>query len=136
MRPLSTIVLLFVANTFMTYAWYGHLRDLKDRPLLVAILVSWGVALVEYCFQVPANRLGWANGHGPFTLGQLKVIQEVITMTVFAAFAVGYMKQQLSLNYLWASLCLVAAAFFILRDGPPAPLPAPGPAQPTAPPAP
>ncbi|MBM4112384.1 MAG: DMT family protein [Phycisphaerae bacterium] len=129
MRFLSPIALLFVANIFMTYAWYGHLRDLKDRPLVLAILASWGVALVEYCFQVPANRLGYADGQGPFTLGQLKVIQEVITMIVFAAFALWYFKQQLTLNYLWASLCLVAAAWFIFRDGvsatPPAPLPAP-----------
>lgn len=125
MRPLTPIALLVVSNVFMTYAWYGHLRDLKDRPLLVAILVSWGVALLEYCFQVPANRMGFANGHGPYTLGQLKVVQEVITMVVFAVFALVYMRQQLTLNYLWGSLCLVAAAWFIFRDGAPAATPVP-----------
>lgn len=130
MRFISPIALLFVANIFMTYAWYGHLRDLKDRPLAIAILASWGIALVEYCFQVPANRLGFDQGQGPFTLGQLKVIQEVVTMIVFAVFAVWYMKQQLTLNYLWASLCLVAAAWFIFRDAAQTAAPAAGLAAP------
>jgi len=126
MRPLTPIALLFVANIFMTYAWYGHLRDMKHKPLFMVIVASWMVAFLEYCFQVPANRYGFADGRGPYTLGQLKVIQEVITMVVFAGFALGYMRQQLTLNYLWASLCLVGAAFFIFRDqAPPVPLPAP-----------
>lgn len=126
MRPITPIVLLVFSNVFMTYAWYGHLRDLRDKPLIIAIVVSWLVAFFEYCFQVPANRYGFADGHGPFTLGQLKVIQEVITMIVFAGFAVAYMKQPITMNYLWASLCLVAAAFFIFRDqAPPVPAPAP-----------
>lgn len=116
MRPLTTIVLLVLSNIFMTYAWYGHLRDMRHRPLIFAIVVSWLIAFFEYCLQVPANRYGFDNGQGPFTLGQLKVVQEVITMVVFAVFALGYMKQPLSWNYLWASLCLVAAAFFIFRD--------------------
>jgi len=105
------VLLLLGSNLFMTYAWYGHLRDLRDKPLLVAILVSWGVALLEYCLQVPANRLGSTV----YSLPQLKVIQEVITMVVFAAFCVLYMKQRLSLDFLWAGLCLVAAAYFMFR---------------------
>lgn len=116
MRAFTPILLLVVANCFMTYAWYGHLRDLRSKPLVLAIVASWMVAFLEYCFQVPANRMGFGDGHGPYTLGQLKVIQEVLTMIVFAAFAVGYLKQQLTLNYLWASLCLVGAVFFIFRD--------------------
>ncbi|MBX3354791.1 MAG: DMT family protein [Phycisphaeraceae bacterium] len=116
MRPFTPILLLAIANIFMTYAWYGHLRDLKHRTLIVAIVASWLVAFFEYCFQVPANRLGFGDGQGPYTLGQLKVIQEVLTMTIFAAFAAGYLRQPITLNYLWASLCLVGAAFFIFRD--------------------
>lgn len=116
MRQLMPIALLVFANIFMTYAWYGHLRDFKHKPLMLVILLSWMIAFFEYCLQVPANRLGYGDGSGPFTLGQLKVTQEVITMIVFAGFAIGYMKQPLTLNYLWASLCLVAAAFFIFRD--------------------
>lgn len=100
------------------------------QALAIAIIASWLVAFLEYCFQVPANRLGFGDGAGPFTLGQLKVIQEVVTMSVFALFAVGYMRQPLTTNYLWASLCLVAAAFFIFRDRAPgmaAALPSPAP---------
>lgn len=105
------LLLLVGSNLFMTYAWYGHLRDMRSRPLLIVILVSWGVALLEYCLQVPANRLGasW------FSLPQLKVAQEIITMLVFAAFCVFYMKQKLTLDYLWAGLALVVAAFFMFR---------------------
>ena len=110
---LKTILLLSVSNLFMTYAWYGHLKDLKDKPLLLAVLLSWGVALFEYCFQVPANRMGAQV----MSLGQLKVTQEVITMIIFALFAVFYMGAPLSRNYLWASLCLVGAAYFMFRDG-------------------
>ncbi|MBK9041193.1 MAG: DMT family protein [Bdellovibrionales bacterium] len=109
----QTVVLLGVSNIFMTYAWYGHLRDFKGRALILAILVSWGVAFFEYCFQVPANRIGSEY----FTLPQLKVIQEIITMTVFSGFAIFYMGAPLSRNYLYASVCLIAAAYFIFRDG-------------------
>jgi uncharacterized protein (DUF486 family) len=110
---MKTIIMLLISNVFMTYAWYGHLKTLRDKPLWVAIAVSWGVALLEYCFQVPANRAG----AGTFSLGQLKVIQEVITMTVFAGFATWYMGVPLTRNFLYAGLCLVAAAFFMFRDG-------------------
>ena len=108
---MPTICLLVVSNVFMTYAWYGHLKDLRSRPLWIAILASWGVAFLEYCFQVPANRIGY----GRFSLGQLKVIQEVITMVVFMAFAALYMKRPVSLDFLWATLCLVGAAYFMFR---------------------
>ncbi|MBM4370379.1 MAG: DMT family protein [Deltaproteobacteria bacterium] len=110
------ILLLVVSNVFMTYAWYGHLKDLRDRSLPLVILAAWGVAFFEYCFQVPANRLGFRL----FTLPQLKVIQEVITMAVFAAFSVVYMRQPLRLDFLWAGLCLVAAAYFMFRGVRPA----------------
>jgi uncharacterized protein (DUF486 family) len=95
----------------MTYAWYGHLKDLKSKPLWIAILCSWLVAFFEYCFQVPANRLGQQF----FSLPQLKVIQEIITMMIFACFALFYMKTPLTKNYIYASLCLVLAAYFIFR---------------------
>lgn len=106
------LVLLTISNVFMTVAWYGHLKSLKDSPLWMVILISWGVALLEYCFQVPANRLG----SGFFTLPQLKIIQEVITMIVFAGFSVWYMKVPLKLDYLWASFCLLGAVYFIFRS--------------------
>ncbi|MCB9072741.1 MAG: DMT family protein [Bdellovibrionaceae bacterium] len=106
-----TILLLFISNIFMTFAWYGHLKNLKNSPLIYAILISWGIALFEYMFQVPANRIGAQQ----YSLGQLKVIQEVITMIVFAGFAYLYMKQPLRLDYLWAGLCLVGAAYFMFR---------------------
>ncbi|HOA12839.1 MAG TPA: DMT family protein [Myxococcota bacterium] len=105
------IFLLVFSNIFMTYAWYGHLKDMRARPLLLAIVASWGVAFFEYCLQVPANRIGF----GVYSLGQLKVLQEVITMCVFFFFATLYMKEKLTLDYLWASLCLVAAAYFMFR---------------------
>ncbi len=108
---LRTVALLFLSNVFMTYAWYGHLKTLSHKPVYVAILVSWGVAFFEYCFQVPANRIG----HGYFTLSQLKIIQEVITMVVFSLFAIFFMKEQLSRNFVYASLCLVGAVYFIFR---------------------
>lgn len=108
------ILLLVLSNIFMTYAWYGHLRDFRSRPLLIVIVISWGVAFFEYLLQVPANRLGSAL----FTLPQLKVIQEVLAMGVFAAFCTIYMKQQLTWDYLWAGLCLVGAAFFMFRQMP------------------
>lgn len=107
-----TIALLTISNLFMTYAWYGHLKDFKSKPLMIAILVSWGVALLEYCFQVPANRIGAQY----FTLPQLKIIQEVITMAVFAGFAYFYMKANITVNYLYAGICLLGAVYFIMRD--------------------
>ena len=94
------VLLLVLSNLFMTYAWYGHLRDFRSTHLVLVILISWGIAFFEYCLQVPANRLGAAV----YTLPQLKVMQEVITMTVFAAFCFFYMKEKISLDYLWASL--------------------------------
>jgi hypothetical protein len=109
-KALSALMLVG-SNVFMTYAWYGHLKDLKGRPIVLAILASWGVAFFEYCLQVPANRIGYRV----FSLGQLKVIQEVITMGVFALFSVVYMREQPRLDFLWAGLCLVAAAFFMFR---------------------
>lgn len=108
-----TILLLGLSNIFMTVAWYGHLKNLRDKALWVAILVSWAIAFVEYCFQVPANRIGYSY----FSLPQLKVIQEIITMVVFASFAVWYMGVPISRNFLYASLCLIGAAYFIFRDG-------------------
>jgi len=98
----------------MTCAWYGHLRDLKSSPLWIAILVSWGVALLEYTLQVPANRIGFQQAG--WSLQQLKVMQEVITMAVFAAFAVLYMREKISMNFVWAGLCRIGAAWFMFRD--------------------
>lgn len=109
---MATIGLLFLSNVFMTFAWYGHLKSFKESALWVAIMVSWGIAFFEYVLQVPANRIGY----GQFTLPQLKIIQEVITMVVFAGFSVLYMKQNLKLDFLWAGLCLVGAVYFIFRS--------------------
>ncbi|MBC7160816.1 MAG: DMT family protein [Immundisolibacter sp.] len=95
----------------MTFAWYAHLRDLQHKPWLLAALISWGIALFEYLLQVPANRLGY----GPLSLAQLKVMQEIIALSVFVPFAVFYMHQPLRLDYLWAALCLIGAAYFIFR---------------------
>lgn len=108
-----TPLLLTFSNLFMTYAWYGHLRDMKASPLWIAIMVSWGVAFFEYCLQVPANRIGFQDAG--YSLQQLKVMQEIITMVVFAGFAAWYMRERLTLDFLWASLCLVGAAFFMFR---------------------
>lgn len=108
----SPIALLFLSNIFMTFAWYGHLKSLKDSALWVAVLISWGIAFFEYALQVPANRIGY----GQYTLPQLKIIQEVITMVVFAGFSVLYMKQSLKLDFLWAGLCLIGAVYFIFRS--------------------
>src|ERR1700759_789342 len=93
-----TIILLTVSNVFMTFAWYAHLRNLHDKPWFIAALISWGLALLEYLFQVPANRIGYSA----YSLGQLKILQEVITLSVFAPFAILYMHQPLKLNFLWA----------------------------------
>lgn len=107
----KTICLLILSNVFMTYAWYGHLKTLAGKPLWIAIMVSWGVAFFEYCFQVPANRIGYNH----FSLSQLKIIQEVITMVVFSVFAIFFMGETLNRNFFYASLCLVGAVFFIFR---------------------
>jgi len=113
MTAISTITLLTISNLFMTFAWYGHLKSMNNKPLIIAILVSWGIAFFEYCFQVPANRMGY----GHFSLSQLKIIQEVITLVVFVGFAVFYMGIKPSLNFVWAGLCMVCAVYFIFRDG-------------------
>ncbi|PZO13383.1 MAG: hypothetical protein DCE87_13265 [Betaproteobacteria bacterium] len=107
-----TIAMLLISNIFMTFAWYAHLKDMSQKPWIIAALISWGIALFEYLFQVPANRIGYTV----LSVGQLKVMQEIITLTVFAPFAVFYMKEPLKLDYLWAGLCLVGAAYFIFRD--------------------
>jgi uncharacterized protein (DUF486 family) len=108
---LRAALLLVGSNVFMTFAWYGHLRTLRDKPLLVAILVSWGIAFFEYVLQVPANRIGATT----LSLAQLKVMQEVITLIVFVPFAVLYMKQPIKMDFLWAGLCLVGAVYFVFR---------------------
>jgi uncharacterized protein (DUF486 family) len=105
----TTVVLLALSNVFMTFAWYGHLKHLRSSPWYVAALVAWAVALAEYLLQVPANRIGY----GRLSLGQLKIVQEVITLAVFVPFAVLYMGEGLKLNYLWAGLCLLGAVYFI-----------------------
>jgi uncharacterized protein (DUF486 family) len=109
---LQTILLLIASNVFMTFAWYAHLRNLAAQPWWIAALVSWFIALFEYLLQVPANRVGY----GPMTLPQLKIVQEIVALGVFAPFAVFYMGQPLKLDYLWASLCLVGAAYFMFRS--------------------
>lgn len=106
-----TALLLVCSNVFMTFAWYAHLRNLRARPLIVAVLVSWGIAFFEYLFQVPANRIGF----GSLSLSQLKILQEAITLVVFVPFAILYMKQPIKLDFLWAGLCLVGAVYFIFR---------------------
>src|SRR5512141_1691063 len=111
---LRTAGLLILSNIFMTFAWYAHLRNLSDRKWYIAALVSWGIALFEYLLQVPANRIGYTA----YSLGQLKILQEAITLTVFVPFAVLYMKQPLKLDYLWAGLCIVAAVYFVFRSHP------------------
>ena len=108
----KTIMLLVMSNLFMTYAWYGHLKTLAGRPWYVAALLSWGVALFEYLLMVPANRIGSTA----LSLGQLKIIQEVITLLVFVPFAVLYMRQPLKLDFLWAGLCVLGAVFFMFRS--------------------
>jgi len=107
----QTVLLLVASNVFMTFAWYAHLRNLSDRTWVIAALVSWGIALFEYLLQVPANRIG----HNELELGQLKIIQEVITLTVFVPFAWLYMREPVRLNYLWAALCMCGAVFFVFK---------------------
>ena len=107
----QTALLLTASNVFMTFAWYAHLKNLSDRPWWIAALASWGIALFEYLFQVPANRIGNTS----LNLAQLKILQEVITLTVFMPFAVLYMQQPLKLDFLWAALCILGAVYFIFR---------------------
>ncbi|MFN7944523.1 MAG: DMT family protein [Blastocatellia bacterium] len=109
---LRTIVLLILSNVFMTFAWYAHLKNLHTRKWYIASLASWGIALFEYLLQVPANRIGYTQ----LSLPQLKILQEVITLSVFAPFAVYYMNQPLRLDYLWAALCMLGAVYFIFRS--------------------
>ncbi len=108
---LRTAGLLICSNIFMTFAWYAHLKNLSDRPWFIAAIASWGIALFEYLLQVPANRIG----HTQLSVGQLKMLQEVITLSVFVPFALFYMKEPVRLNYLWAGLCLCGAVFFMFR---------------------
>lgn len=111
---LQTIVLLLASNVFMTFAWYGHLKNLATAPWYAAAIVSWGIALFEYLLQVPANRIGFQQAG--FSVGQLKIMQEVITLTVFVPFAMFYLKEPFKLDYLWAALCMVGAVYFIFRS--------------------
>ncbi len=108
---LATVGLLLVSNVFMTFAWYAHLRDLSHKPWIIAALVSWGIALLEYLFQVPANRIGYTT----MNLGQLKMLQEVITLSVFVPFAMIYMKEPFRWDFVWAALCLLGAVYFVFR---------------------
>jgi uncharacterized protein len=113
MNPIVyTTLLLIGSNVFMTFAWYAHLKNLADRPWFVAALISWGIALFEYLLQVPANRIGYTR----LSLPQLKILQEVITLTVFVPFALLYMHKPLRLDYLWAALCILAAVYFVFRS--------------------
>lgn len=108
---LTSIGLLFCSNVFMTFAWYAHLKELNGKPWLIAALVSWGIALFEYLLQVPANRVGYTV----MSVGQLKILQEVITLSVFVPFSVFYLKEPLKQDYLWAGLCLLGAVYFMFR---------------------
>lgn len=113
MKALLPVALLTVSNIFMTFAWYGHLKNLNTKPLWIVILVSWGIAFAEYCFQVPGNRIGAQF----FSLPQLKIIQEVITLVVFIGFAFFYMGVRPTMNFVWAGLCMVGALYFVFKDG-------------------
>ena len=106
-----TILLLVCSNIFMTFAWYAHLRDLSAKPWFIAVLVSWGIAFFEYTLQVPANRIGFRS----LDLGQLKILQEVVTLTVFVPFAIFYMKQPFRTDFIWAGVCLLGAVYFMFR---------------------
>ena len=107
-----SILLLICSNVFMTFAWYAHLKELNSKPWFIAALVSWGIALLEYLFQVPANRIGYTV----LSVGQLKIMQEVITLTVFVPFSLLYLREPLKLDYLWAGLCLLGAVYFMFRS--------------------
>lgn len=108
---LFLVIGLIFSNVFMTFAWYAHLKNFNDKPWLIAAMVSWGIAFFEYLIQVPANRMG----HTVLSLGQLKIIQEVITLSVFLPFSLFYMKEKISMNYLWAGFCLLGAVYFIFK---------------------
>lgn len=110
-RIFTTVSLLCVSNVFMTFAWYGHLRNMSHKPWIIAALASWGIALFEYLLQVPANRIG----HTALSLGELKIMQEVITLSIFIPFSLLYMKEKFTMDYLWAGLCLPGAVFFMFR---------------------
>ena len=109
---LKTIILLVISNCFMTYAWYGHLKKLSSKPLIIAVLVSWGLAFFEYLVQVPANRIGH---EGNLSLSQLKILQEVISLSVFVPFCIFYMGEQIRWNFLWAGLCMLGAIYFVFK---------------------
>jgi uncharacterized protein len=108
----TTIGLLCISNVFMTFAWYGHLKELANKPWFIAVLVSWGIALFEYAFQVPANRIGFTA----LNVAQLKILQEVITLSVFVPFSIFFMKEPPKLDFLWAALCILGAVFFVFRS--------------------
>jgi uncharacterized protein len=113
MNPiLTSSLLLLCSNIFMTFAWYAHLKEMSHKPWIIAALISWGIALFEYLLQVPANRIG----HTSLSVGQLKILQEVIALTVFVPFSVLYLKEQIKLDYLWAGLCILGAVFFVFRE--------------------
>lgn len=113
MPPVAkTVLLLLISNTFMSFAWYAHLKNLGSAPLWVAIVTSWLIAFFEYIVMIPANRIGF----GSLSLGQLKILQEIVSLSIFVPFAVLYMKEPLKLDYLWAALCMLGAAYFIFRD--------------------
>lgn len=113
MHPiLIAVSLLLISNVFMTFAWYAHLKEMNSKPWIIAALVSWGIALFEYLFQVPANRIGFTV----LGVGQLKMLQEIITLSVFVPFAIFYLKEPIKLDYLWASLCILGAVFFVFRS--------------------
>jgi len=112
MNPVvKTVTLLVCSNVFMTFAWYAHLKELNNKPWVIAALISWGIALFEYFLQVPANRIGYTV----LNVGQLKIIQEIVTLSVFIPFSLVYLKEPLKLDYLWAGLCLIGAVFFMFR---------------------
>jgi uncharacterized protein len=110
-KIIITAVMLACSNVFMTFAWYGHLKNLSGKPWVIAAIISWGIALFEYLLQVPANRIG----HGVMSLAQLKIMQEVITLSVFVPFSILYMKEGLKQDYLWAGVCILGAVFFMFR---------------------
>jgi uncharacterized protein len=110
-KLIITTLMLVCSNVFMTFAWYGHLKNYNDKPWIIAAIISWGIALFEYLIQVPANRLG----HQVMNLGQLKILQEVITLSIFVPFSIFYMKENLKQDYIWAALLIMAAVFFMFR---------------------
>ncbi|MFP8967377.1 DMT family protein [Pokkaliibacter sp. CJK22405] len=113
MNPVfSTVGLLMLSNVFMTFAWYAHLKNLADKPWILAVVISWSIAFFEYLLQVPANRIG----HEVMTVGQLKILQEIITLTIFVPFTVFYLKEKLTWDYLWAGLCMLGAVYFMFRS--------------------